>query len=66
MHKFYKFTNVNGHQFLIKGSSIIDVVSHVDSEISTLSYLSHEDVEVFVRSFQVDMTIDEVFDYLNS
>ena len=60
MDKFYKFTNVNGHQFLIKRSSIIDVVSHVDSEISTLSYLSHD----VLHLIEVDMTIDEVFDYL--
>lgn len=60
MEDFYKFTDVNGHQFLIKLSTIIDVVSHVDSEISTVSYLSHD----VIHLIEVDMSIDEVFDYL--
>lgn len=60
MEDFYKFTDVNGSQFLINRSRIIDVCSHVDSEISTVSYVSH-DVVLLIK---VDMNIDEVFDYL--
>ena len=62
MDRFYQFTATDGSQFLIHRNRITDVSSHLAVRVSVISFLSAQEV----CSFEVDMTIDAVFEYLET